>query len=199
MQTPNQPRWQSIAKEIYVGVVGWIWIAAVFAAIVFTVKVVFFDGVWWPVFVSAAVAWLFYKVSLYYVLEKEGRLSPVGEGGVTPVVLPSDATLSVLLPKEAFMTLQMGVLRLTERQLTGLGLSLADRKNMLDHLLDALKPWYGRDYANIPEQVNVSASVSAWKKMQVLLAVWKLANPLQEEEIRDLRRIIGATLRAVLH
>jgi hypothetical protein len=47
--------------------------------------------------------------------------------------------LSVLLPKEEFMTLDIGLLRLTEEQLNQLGLSMTDRKNMLDPFLDTMK------------------------------------------------------------
>jgi hypothetical protein len=62
---------RAIIKELYVGVIGWAWIAACVAAVYFLVRAVFYGGSWWEVLGSVAITWLLYRVSLYYVLEKE--------------------------------------------------------------------------------------------------------------------------------
>ena len=66
-----QTRTKGMIKELYVGLIGWAWIAACVAAAYFLVGAVFYHSSWWHVFGSIAVAWLLYRVSLYYVLEKE--------------------------------------------------------------------------------------------------------------------------------
>jgi|SRR6516225_10616261 hypothetical protein len=63
---------QSWVKFLYVGVIGWIWIAASLVAVYFLVRAIFFDDKWWHVIASVAVAWFLYKVTLYYQLEKTG-------------------------------------------------------------------------------------------------------------------------------
>ncbi len=72
MPTPAQLSRQGLIKEIYVSAVGWIWVAVSLAAVYFLIKAIFFGGAWWPFIASAAGAWLFYKVSLYYLLEHQG-------------------------------------------------------------------------------------------------------------------------------
>jgi hypothetical protein len=52
MPTPEQLRRQAIAKEVYVSIVGWIWVAAALATLFFAVRAIFFDGVWWPVIIG---------------------------------------------------------------------------------------------------------------------------------------------------
>jgi hypothetical protein len=103
--------------------------------------------------------------------------------------------LAVLLPKEEFMTLWQGILRLTEAQLNQLGLSLDERKSMLDPCVDALKPWLGKEYSAIPEHINVTILISVRRKILMLLSQWKPADLLQEEEIENLKAIIGGTIR----
>jgi Family of unknown function (DUF6460) len=77
----------AIAKELYVSVVGWIWVAAVLASLYFLVRAIFFDDGWWPVVASAAVAWVLYKVSLYYLLEGKNSLPSAAkaEVGLSPL------------------------------------------------------------------------------------------------------------------
>jgi hypothetical protein len=75
MQTPEQYRRTQIIKELYVSAIGWAWIAAGIAALYFLTKAIFFGSTWWHFFESILVAWLLYRVSLYYVLEKERRRS----------------------------------------------------------------------------------------------------------------------------
>lgn len=307
MPTPEQLRRQTIAKEIYVGIVGWIWVAAGLATLYFLVRAFFFDDVWWPVVASAAVAWVLYKVSLYYLLQRNGlpsaakaevgssalkndsaghKASTLGttipaKGGATPesaihihaanslegipkeyailramfgtqnqdwklierslihaddgrklerfvisvsdkrkeiyfditewfsgnaskevkttlekIIAPHDKPLTVLLPKEEFMTLQMGLLRLTEAQLNQLGFSLKDRKSMLDPFLDVMKQWHGKEYASIPDHVPITTLISIWSKIIGLLVSWEPADLLQEEELENLKAIISGTMNA---
>lgn len=94
------------------------------------------------------------------------------------------------------MTLQMGLLRLTEAQLNQLGLSQTDHKSMLSPFLDALKPWHEKEYASIPEHVSVTTLISVWSKIMGLLMSWQPANLLQEEELENLKAIIGGTVKA---
>lgn len=306
MPTSKPHSWQAMAKEAYVGAVGWIWAAASLVSIYFAAQALFFDDAWWPVVASAVVAWVFYKVSLYYLLERNDRLvdakvevglSPLknhspehkakdlgakktAEGGLTQenairihaanslegipkeyailramlgtenkdwklierilihaddgrkierfiisvgdqrkdiyfditewfsgntskevktilekIITQHDKLLTILLPKEEFMTLQSGLLRLTDAQLNQLGLSLADRINMLDPLLDALKPWHGREYENIPEHVGVTTLISVWSKIMGLLVSWQPVDLLQEEELENLKAIIDGTMK----
>jgi len=305
--TPKRIRRPAIAREIYVSVVGWVWVVAGLACSYFAVRAIFFDEAWWPVVVSAAVAWVLYKISLYYLLEKNRlpsttntkvALSPSrsdaperkapslgqavrSEGGTTPesairihaanslegipkeyailgamfgtenkdwkvierslihanddrklekfvvsasdkrkeiyfditewfsgntskevkaklekIIARHDKPLTILLPKEEFMTLQIGLLRLTEAQLNQLGLSQADRKSMLDPFLDALKPWNGKEYVTIPEHLGVATVVSVWSKIMGLLVSWQPADLLQQEELENLKAIIGGTIKA---
>lgn len=114
------------------------------------------------------------------------------------IIARHDVALDILLPKEEFMTLQMGVLNLSEAQLRQLGLSAQDRKQMLDPLLDTLSTLsrqYGTDYESIPAHVTVTMMTSAWSKIMGLLASWQ-PTELQEEELENLKAIIGGTMKA---
>ena len=68
------PKQQSWVEFLIQSVIGWIWIAASFAAVYFLVRAIFFGDGWWRVVASAAVAWFLYKVTLYYQLERTGQL-----------------------------------------------------------------------------------------------------------------------------
>ncbi len=306
MPTPDQMSRKSVVKELCVGIVGWIWVAASLTAAYFLIRAVFFGDGWWPIVFSVAAAWFLYKVSLYYVLEKSTQFPkataevkspplknarpkakpPVSEaespakGGTTPesairihaanslegipkeyavlkamfgtpnknwklierslldtdgrrlekfvisaagkrrkiyfditewfkgntskeakatleaIIAPYDEPLTIQLPKEEFMTLQTGLLRLTEAQLNQLGLSQVERKSMLDPFLDALKPWHGKEYASIPEHVSITTLISVWTKIVGLLMSWQPVDLLQEEELENLKAIIGGTVKA---
>ncbi len=74
MPTPEQLSRQSALKELYVGIVGWMWVGASLSAVYFLVRAAIFGDGWWPVVASVAAAWFLYKVSLYYVLENSDRL-----------------------------------------------------------------------------------------------------------------------------
>ena len=107
-----------------------------------------------------------------------------------------DKALTVLLPKEELMTLQMGVLRLTEENLQQLGILANERKQMLDPLVDAILRWKEKDYASIPEHINVTMMISVWTRIMALLASWQPGSLLQEEEIENLKAIIGGTMKS---
>jgi hypothetical protein len=124
-----------------------------------------------------------------------GNTSKDATAALERLITPCDKPLPVLLPKEEFMTLQGGLLRLTEPQLNQIGLSQADWKNMLDPFLDALKQWHGKQYESIPEHVSVTALISVWTKIMGLLASWQPADLLQEEELENLKAIIGGTIK----
>jgi hypothetical protein len=116
------------------------------------------------------------------------------------IIAGHDVALDILLPKEEFMTLQMGVLNLSEAQLRQLGLSAEDRKQMLDPLLDTLSTLsqrYGKDYESIPAHVTVTMMTSAWSKIMGLLTSWQ-PTELQEEELENLKAIIGGSMKAAL-
>ncbi len=69
--TQKQIRRQAIIKELYVGIIGLAWMAASVAAIYYLVRAIFFGGSWFFFFGIAALAWVLYRVALYYELEKE--------------------------------------------------------------------------------------------------------------------------------
>jgi hypothetical protein len=95
-----------------------------------------------------------------------------------------------------FVTLRTGLLNLTAVQLSQLGISQTDRNSMLNPLLDAIKPWLGKEYTSIPEHIKVTARMSVWSQILALLAFWQPANLLQEEELENLKAIIGGTMKA---
>jgi cytosine/uracil/thiamine/allantoin permease len=72
--TPEEAKRRAKIKYIYVGLVGWVWMAAAVATFYFLVSAIFLGGSWWHCLASAAVAWLFYRVALYYQLETERSL-----------------------------------------------------------------------------------------------------------------------------
>jgi len=84
MRAEKQSRRAAQLKELYVGLIGWVWVAAVLAAIYFVVKASFFGGSWWSFFGCVAAAWLFYRISVYYMLETQKATHAVSgqaEGG----------------------------------------------------------------------------------------------------------------------
>jgi len=90
-------------------------------------------------------------------------------------------------------------LRLTEEQLNQLGLSPMDRKSMLDPFFDTLKQWHAKEYESIPKHVSVTTLVSVWSNIMGLLRSWEPADLLQEEEIENLKAIIGGTMNATIN
>ena len=74
MVTDLHARRQAIIKELYVSLFGWLWMAGCAAVIYYLFGAVFFDKSWWNFFGAVAVTWVLYRVSLYYLLEKEKGL-----------------------------------------------------------------------------------------------------------------------------
>jgi len=74
MPTSQQLKRQLLFEELYVGIIGWMWVAASLAAVYFIIRAVFFGDGWWRVAASAAAALFLYKVLSYYQLEKQGLL-----------------------------------------------------------------------------------------------------------------------------
>ena len=64
-------RRRAMIKEIYVGLVGWAWIAMAIATVYYLAKAIFLGGSWWTVIGAAVGAWVLYRVALYYQLENE--------------------------------------------------------------------------------------------------------------------------------
>jgi hypothetical protein len=126
----------------------------------------------------------------------KGNTSKEAKAALEAIIEPREKPLTIQLPKEEFMTLQVGLLRLSEAQLSQLGLSEADRKGMLYPLLDALKPWHGTEYSSIPEHISVVALIPVWTKIMTLLMSWQPTDLLQEEELENLKAIIGGTMKA---
>ena len=116
---------------------------------------------------------------------------------LSSIITRHETDLSVLLPKNEFMMLEIGISQLTQAQLHQIGLSTIDRKSMLDPFVGALKPWFGHEYTAIPEHLSVSMPMSIWSNVMGLLRSWQPADLLQEEELEDLKAIIGGAMDAV--
>jgi hypothetical protein len=314
MPTEKQHKGREIAKEIYVGVAGWVWVVACLASLYFLVRAIVFDDPWWPAVTSVAMAWMLYEVSLYCLAERKNLLSigkskmrltmlkdkwgerkaPTPEtaisagDGATPenairihaansvegiskqyaileamfgtqnldwkfierslihaddgrkldrfiisardkmkesyfdineiyfditewvskntsrevqmmfekIIAQNDKPFTITFQKEELVTLQIGMIHLTEAELNLLGLSPTDHDSMLDPLINALKPWYGKEYVNLPERIDVTTPISVWMKIMGLLASWQPASLLQEEELANLKATIGGGMLA---
>lgn len=109
------------------------------------------------------------------------------------VIAPHERNVEILLPKAEFFTLHVVVLRLTEAQLGQLGISLKERKELLDPLVDIALQW--KEYSLIPEHVAVTMLISRWSKILGLLTLLEPTTLLQEEEYENLKAIIGGTMR----
>jgi hypothetical protein len=112
------------------------------------------------------------------------------------LIASRDRTLEVLLPKEEFMTLHGGLLRLTDAQLKQLGLSAQDRKQMFDPLSAALLQFKGVEYTSIPDHISVTTMTSVWTRILGVLKSWEPSSLLLEEEIENLKAIIGGTMKS---
>jgi hypothetical protein len=123
-----------------------------------------------------------------------GNTSQEAKATLANLISPHEKPVAILLPKNEFMTLEIGMTQLTEAQLNQIGLSLAERKSMIDPFFDTMKQWHGKEYASIPEHVSVTALMSVWSKIMGLLSSWQPADLLQEEELENLKAIIGGTM-----
>ena len=72
-RTKMQSRRAAQIKELYVGIIGWAWIAAVLAALYLLVTALFFGRSWWMFFASVCVAVVLYRVSLFLETERAMR------------------------------------------------------------------------------------------------------------------------------
>lgn len=125
-----------------------------------------------------------------------GNTSLEAKTALANLIAPYEGQLRVLLPKNEFMTLEIGLSQLTETQLSKMGLSLTDRKDMLEPFNDIMKQWHGKEYESIPEHASVTTLMSVWSKIMGLLASWQPADLLQEEELENLKAIIGGAMTA---
>ena len=73
-----------------------------------------------------------------------GNTSREARTALENLIAPHERQLAVLLPKNEFMTLEVGLLQLTEAQPNQIGLSSTDRKSMLDPFLDTVHRWQGK-------------------------------------------------------
>ena len=51
---------QAMLKELYVGVIGWLWVAGCLAVIYYLVGAVFWGRSWWYLIGAALATWAFY-------------------------------------------------------------------------------------------------------------------------------------------
>lgn len=121
-----------------------------------------------------------------------GNTTRAAKDALDQLVARHDRIVKVLIPKEEFFTLQGVLLRLTEAQLAQLGVSLGERKELLDPLVDTALQW--KAYELIPAHVSVSMLVSGWRKIVVLLGSLEPNTLLQEEEYKNLKVIISGTI-----
>jgi len=71
MGTQTQARRKAIIKELYVSAIGWLWIAGCVAVLYYLYGAVFSDTSWWNVLGAVVATWVFYRVALFYQLERE--------------------------------------------------------------------------------------------------------------------------------
>jgi hypothetical protein len=100
-RTKMQGRRAAQIKELYVGIIGWAWMAAVVAALYLLVTALFFGSSWWMFFASVAVARVLYRVSLYYVLENERAMRTAAPIQATPPSTSSRLNSCLLIDNTA--------------------------------------------------------------------------------------------------
>jgi hypothetical protein len=64
----------AVLKELFVGLVGWLWVAVAIWSLYYLTRVLFFDGSWLIFFGMIFAVWCLDHVTLYYQLEKERRI-----------------------------------------------------------------------------------------------------------------------------
>jgi hypothetical protein len=111
---------------------------------------------------------------------------------VTPIKAPLGESRAILLPKEELFTLQMILMNLSAEQLRQVGMSLEVRNAMLAPIVTTLISW--KDYNSVPPHVEISLPVASWSRVYALLRAIEPANLLQEEEIENLKAIIGGAI-----
>jgi hypothetical protein len=55
-----------------------------------------------------------------------------------------------------------------------------------------------RQYASIPKHLRLTTKISVWAKIMGLLRSWEPADLLQEEQLENLKAIIGGTLKSAI-
>jgi hypothetical protein len=123
----------------------------------------------------------------------EGNKDQKAKAALDRIIAPHDKNLAILLPKNECMTLWIGLMQLTENQLEQIGLSPQDQKQLLDPFLEPLLKW--KEYSSIPAHVSITMLMSGWNKIMGLLASWEPGTLLQEEELENLKAIIGGTMK----
>jgi hypothetical protein len=108
------------------------------------------------------------------------------------VISSHDEPLEIVLPREEIFTLMTGLLRLTDGQLKQIGLSIQTRNEMVGPISSTMAQW--KSYESIPRHVGITMPMSVWYNIMVLLMSWEPDNLLQEEEIENLKAIIGGTM-----
>jgi hypothetical protein len=73
-EAARKPTIGDMLWELYVGAIGWFWIAGIVVAFMQLARAVFFKGSWSWFLGAVAVTWVLWKLSLYYHLEKQKKL-----------------------------------------------------------------------------------------------------------------------------
>jgi len=110
------------------------------------------------------------------------------------VIAKYDRSLKVLLPKDRAMYLLEIVLKLTDDQLEQIGWSVEVKNGLVGCLSDALKPFHGKDYKNIPPSYQIEMMLSQWSNIYVFLRMCEPRDIEQEEELEDIKAFIGGAV-----
>jgi hypothetical protein len=106
-----------------------------------------------------------------------------------------DGNLEILVPKELAVFLMTFTLKLTDDQLEQLGWTEKEKNALVGRLVDALKPFLGRDYEDIPLHYPVAMMLSQWAKGYAFLRLCKPQDLLQEEDLENLKAFIDGALK----
>lgn len=71
---PRKPTTSDMLWELYIGIVGWLWIGGIVVSLMLLASAVFFKGSWSWFLGAVAVTWVLWRVSLYYHLERQKDL-----------------------------------------------------------------------------------------------------------------------------
>jgi hypothetical protein len=132
------------------------------------------------------------RTEVYFDITGWVKNNVIPDRPVTPIKAPLGESRAILLPKEELFTLEMILMSLSEEQLRQIGMPLEIRNEMLAPIVTKLISW--KDYNSIPPHVEISLPVASWSRVYVLLRGVEPANLLQEEEIENLKAIIGGAI-----
>ncbi|GEM_PF-4133241 len=113
------------------------------------------------------------------------------------VIEKHDRSLKILLPKDRAMFLMEIILKLSEEQLKQLGWSHEVKNGLVNCLADAIKPFLGKGYKDIPPSYEVEMMLSQWSATHVFLRMCEPRDIEQEEELEDLKAFIGGAVEKV--